>query len=317
MAMRTERGAALIVCLWTLALLSMLALGLAYRMTLELRLTRYQQEAIQLVQMAKAALVFSREAAGASSGHSALNQKWSHDPELMARRELMGGTLTWSHDAASGRFETQALNGLSDEESRINLNTASPEVLARLPGLDADLAAAIVDWRDPDKEPLAAGTEEYEGYEARNGPFLSVDELLLVKGVSPERFAKARPWLSVHGSGKVNVNTASPETLTALGMEEDLLIKVLDFRRGEDMEAATEDDGVFKSVPSISQDLSVSMDLGPEELKNLSQLAGQLTVRSTYFRADLTARRGRVSRRYTVVFATDAKEKIAYWHESS
>ena len=36
LAVKNERGAALIVTLWALVLLSLLALGLAYRMTLEL-----------------------------------------------------------------------------------------------------------------------------------------------------------------------------------------------------------------------------------------------------------------------------------------
>jgi DNA uptake protein ComE-like DNA-binding protein len=61
-----------------------------------------------------------------------------------------------------------------------------------LPGMTPDVADAIVDWRDTDDTPSPYGAEsEYYGsvqppYRAKNGPFETVEELLLVKGVTPE-----------------------------------------------------------------------------------------------------------------------------------
>lgn len=82
--------------------------------------------------------------------------------------------------------------GLTDEAGKINLNSASLEMLLRLPGMTAELAASIIDWRDEDSEISAGGAEnEYyllqsEPYNCKNALFETVDEILLVKGASEE-----------------------------------------------------------------------------------------------------------------------------------
>lgn len=90
---------------------------------------------------------------------------------------------------------------VTDESSKIALNTAQENllrlVLTNL-GLDADAAAAladsILDWVDRDDEHRLNGAERdyYEGlprpYTAKNMPFDSLEELLRVKGVTPELF---------------------------------------------------------------------------------------------------------------------------------
>ncbi|MCA9118899.1 MAG: general secretion pathway protein GspK [Planctomycetaceae bacterium] len=93
--------------------------------------------------------------------------------------------------------------GLEDESSRLNLNmlliadAAVPDggrtLLMSLPGMTEDVADAILDWMDPDEEPREYGAEfgDYYStlsppYEPRNGPPQTVEELLLVAGVTPE-----------------------------------------------------------------------------------------------------------------------------------
>jgi type II secretory pathway component PulK len=82
--------------------------------------------------------------------------------------------------------------GLTDEAGKINLNSASEEMLLRLPGMTAELAASIIDWRDEDSEITPGGAEdEYylllpEPYNCKNAPLETVDEILLIKGASEE-----------------------------------------------------------------------------------------------------------------------------------
>lgn len=82
--------------------------------------------------------------------------------------------------------------GLTDEASKINLNSASQEMLQRLPGMTAELAASIIDWRDEDSDVTTGGAEsEYyllqaDGYQCKNAPLETVDEILLIKGASQE-----------------------------------------------------------------------------------------------------------------------------------
>jgi DNA uptake protein ComE-like DNA-binding protein len=78
--------------------------------------------------------------------------------------------------------------GVEDEGAKININTAGLRQLIMLPGMTPDVAAAIIDWRDQDETPTQNGAEQesYPSYRVKNGPFETVEELLLVRGVTPE-----------------------------------------------------------------------------------------------------------------------------------
>ncbi len=81
-----------------------------------------------------------------------------------------------------------------DEASKLNINTATKGQLLALPEMLEEIADAIIDWRDENDTPSAGGAEGgyYEnlpfGYMARNGPFRTIRELLLVKDVSEQLF---------------------------------------------------------------------------------------------------------------------------------
>ncbi|HEY2415416.1 MAG TPA: type II secretion system protein GspK [Pirellulaceae bacterium] len=93
-------------------------------------------------------------------------------------------------------------HGLEDESTRLNLNVLlildkqSPgsgrTLLMGLPGMTEDVADAILDWLDPDDDQRELGSEvEYysslsPAYAPKNGPVDTVEELLLVKGVTPQ-----------------------------------------------------------------------------------------------------------------------------------
>jgi len=127
---------------------------------------------------------------------------------------------------------------ISDESSRIDLNAASRGALQTLlvrSGLEepeaAEIADAILDWRDPDSDQRNDGAEdddyEGDGYEAKDGPFSTVEELLLVRGMdedilygNPEReLSGIYDQLSVCRGGGINVNTVTVSTMEALGMD--------------------------------------------------------------------------------------------------
>jgi len=91
--------------------------------------------------------------------------------------------------------------GLENESARINLNTllrfeklrrgAARRMLSALPEMTEEIADAILDWIDQDDRPRRFGAEanDYSGleppYGPRNGPLESIEELLLVRGVTP------------------------------------------------------------------------------------------------------------------------------------
>ena len=97
--------------------------------------------------------------------------------------------------------------GVEDESTRVNLNTLlladkiQPDggrtLLMALPGMTEDLADAILDWIDPDDDPRKLGAEiEYYstvGYSCKNGPLDTIEELLQVRGMTPELLFRRRP----------------------------------------------------------------------------------------------------------------------------
>jgi general secretion pathway protein K len=92
------------------------------------------------------------------------------------------------------------------------------------------IVPAIIDWVDSDDEVthLDFIQNENVGAEAghyqtrrspcacRNRPIGTVDELLPVKGMSAERLARLRPYLTCAGDGKININTAPKLILESL-----------------------------------------------------------------------------------------------------
>ncbi len=100
----------------------------------------------------------------------------------------------------SGESRYQQRYGVSDESAKLNVNALIQldpsgnvlhDALMKLPNMTEDIADAIVDWVDSDDTMRDAGAETayYAGlpqiYKAKNGPLSSLDELLLVKGVTP------------------------------------------------------------------------------------------------------------------------------------
>ena len=91
------------------------------------------------------------------------------------------------------------------------------------------LAAAILDWRDPDSLTQAEGGAEDGDYSsaglpygAKDAPFETVAEVQLVLGMTPELFEKLAPHLTVYsGQGRPNEQYADAKVLQAMGVDAD------------------------------------------------------------------------------------------------
>ena len=174
---------------------------------------------------------------------------------------------------------------------------------------------SIQDWRDPDNLHRFNGAEDDyylslpTPYRAKNADFESLDELLLVKGMtpeilygnvaSPERRAQLEaqlPWerkpepgeylgvarhLSIFSSGKVNVNTAGPEVFMALGLTAAETKLVLDRRAQASFRNVGELSGLLTSVAGGGrQGLAVVAggQPGPSNPQQITATLGQIGV---------------------------------------
>jgi general secretion pathway protein K len=139
----------------------------------------------------------------------------------------------WPTDGAMQSFEfsgTSIMVSIQDELGKIDLNQAEAPLLASLlqsAGLDSNAASSladkIVDWRTatPLKHLNGAKEQDYRAlgsaYRPRNGPFQSVDELLLVMDMTPALFRRIEPALTVYsGRQFIDPQVAPREALRAL-----------------------------------------------------------------------------------------------------
>jgi general secretion pathway protein K len=143
-------------------------------------------------------------------------------------------------------FGTGIVVSVQDESGKLSLNTADETTLSHAfanAGLELtkaqSLAAAIVDWRDPDDNRHMRGAERQDYLQAgiadspENAPFRRTDELLGVLGMSDDSYRKISPIVSAYSMDReVNLEVAPPPVLAALfGSGSPEIAAVLD-RRG-------------------------------------------------------------------------------------
>jgi competence ComEA-like helix-hairpin-helix protein len=194
--MKRNQGSILVGLLWCLVLLSMLVIGILHTSRMDLRLVKNYGDRIQAHYLAVAgiekakALLYHEARDRSRTGKNDNSQLYSSPQQF---REITFGRGQFQVIHRGRQDEGGGVQyGVSDEESRLNVNTASVNALTNLTGLTSDIAAAIVDWRDEDNAVSPGGAEaEYYAslqppYRPRNGPFQTLRELLMVRGVTPD-----------------------------------------------------------------------------------------------------------------------------------
>lgn len=131
-----------------------------------------------------------------------------------------------------------------DLGARLNVNTMSEAELTTLFSYllrdvvqAGRLAQAIADWMDPDDIRRTNGAERDDYIKANalrlppNGPLRNIEDLLDVKGMTPDIYAVVSPYLTTIGSAQVNLNSAPPPVLRVLpGMTDEIVANILNAR---------------------------------------------------------------------------------------
>lgn len=323
-----RQGSVFLYSIWVVMLLSLFAAGvgsqalfaldLSDRLTEQLRAGYIARAAVQY-----AALALEQDPTPTVDGFTEL---WADNPTLFNQHQVAGG---WFSVRVPLQESQPARYGLTDEERRLNLNTAPAEVLARLlehvGGLTErealDAGAAIEDWRDADDTQRASGAEDFyygslsSAYDCKDAPFEHVEELLLVRGISPEVYRRLEPYVTVHGSGYVNLNTASAEVLRALGMSDEGVSGFMAFRAGEDAQEQTGDDRQLAGVVGLEGELQAFVP--KEDLAVLATLVQEklLTSRSKAFRFRIDAEHGTPKSHVQAMCVMDRDGTVQQWSE--
>ena len=330
----TNCGSVLILAIWTLLFLSSLAVATRSYVLGHLQLVEHLRDREQRYYLAKAGVETAMAVAGQdTNAWDALTEPWSSEEALF--KDVCLGIGRFEVVCRPAGEDRGTRPGLLDEESKININkahvTTLKAFLVRVAGMDSltanRIAASISDWRDEDSQARTEGAEDdyYHRlpvpYECHDGVFDSLDELALVRGVAGEVFERIIPYLTVYGSGRVNINTAAEVVLAGLldtvlpgdpTVVDGLVGKVAEFRA---------EGGVFHSSARarLVADLARYRRLARQEENALSRLAnsGLIDVRSTHMRGEAVgwtdSRDAGASR---IEFIFDRRTgTVRYWHE--
>ncbi len=194
-----SRGVALIMVLWVIAILSLVVTEFSFSMRTEVNITRNFQEELQLYAMAEGGI--HRAIAELVYKHDSRIQQWRRTPKIEEIPPEQKEWVTDGRDYPLSFQQGECTIRIMGEAGKININTVSEGTLRRVVknfGFDEEtqgiVVDSILDWRDPDDFYRLNGAENAhyqslpEPYDCKNGNLDSVEELLLIRGVTPEIF---------------------------------------------------------------------------------------------------------------------------------
>jgi general secretion pathway protein K len=236
---------------------------------------------------------------------------------------------------ASAAFERGIMEGeIIDENGKIDVNSLISDngqfdqtqkaILERFLGeprfgLTEEEVNTIIDslrdWIDEDDEISGIyGAEDSfyhdRGYLCKNAPLDTLEEMLLIRGVTQEIFYGNRersgiaPYLTVYGTHELNINTASIPVLMALSsdMSEDLATQMDKFRKDETNEGELTSSAWYRRIWPYANPL-------PEKY---------LTVISDAFTVRMKVSFGQSEKEIkAVVSRSEGRAEVIYWQELS
>jgi general secretion pathway protein K len=290
-----EGGFVLVTILLIIAVLFPLVMAFNSRVQINLLQAANHRDSIQALRMAR------------SGVEGAIGMLKSDDASYDTMQD------PWAMDfPAIGAGEGVLQVKIVDEESKIAVNRlvasngvdVNKDIDERLRTLIEQLGGkpeivdALIDWLDVNNEISgAAGAEEEayrgQGYDVKNGPLDSIDELLLIKGFDKELLyeRKLSNYLTVAPvtDDKININTAPPEVLRAvLGTKTASLATPLNDGDIEDIVRYREEHE-FKTVKDVEQVIKVSTT-------QMGSITPLIKVNSSFFTVHSAYTIGKISK---------------------
>ena len=192
-AIHKQSGVALVIVLWMLVLLTIIAVAFSKSTRTETLLTAHFVQTAQAKAIAEAGIWL------------AVNELLKPEQEQRWKKDSTIYNVNYGDGEIALRIHY--------ESGKIDLNSARSELLfSLLQSLDIPLDGAerlkllqvILDWRDRDNLPRQFGAEDADYYRlgfdygAKDGPFNSIDELLLVLGMNRDIYIQMKPALTIH-----------------------------------------------------------------------------------------------------------------------
>lgn len=236
-------GAAFILVIWIVVMLLVIVGEFSSTMRTELKITSNFKEEEEAYQLALAG--FEQAKAEIMSVPDDAYVYFDEDGALSfqvrkgALNEGADENLIFDRDSQFGKGSFKYT--IIDESGKLNLNAASVNQLRYIienSGVETEISDiivdSIIDWRDPNDLHMLNGAEEeyYRSlpvpYSCKDGLFDSVEELMLVRGVTEEIFfgsgavggekvyAGIKDHFTVWGTNEINLSTSSSTVIESV-----------------------------------------------------------------------------------------------------
>ncbi|MFT5700787.1 MAG: general secretion pathway protein K [Desulforhopalus sp.] len=274
-----ERGMALLITIMTLSLLTAVTIQFHKETWHKLIVSDNFKRGVQLKSITDSGLSIALAALQNDLGENAsdsLLDSWALlDQENLDLLFPAGGLQLIVRDL-SGRLQINSIveqkksgskaknSGTSDDLRTILFNVLMSEDFPVDDETEAgEMVDALVDWIDEDDNESDHGAETSyyqsldEPYSARNGPVHNIEELLLVRGITPELFFGTgvtkglKDILTAYGDdGKININTIEPVILMGMNplITESLAEQFDEYRKDKDNIDSLQDSGWYKNI---------------------------------------------------------------------
>ena len=262
---KPDQGAALLLALWALFLLS--AMVITWALNINSRLTS----------SSNANRVVEAEAMASSGAEIALNPTIKPDSQNLHMKFAAGEKFDVQMTGECGRLNLNFLTQGEDPTKLAILRQYLSLKGIELNDLDS-MMDALLDWVSPNKglHHLNAPPET-DDYRPPHAPLTSVDDLKKIFGW--EEFTSKPGWdkdFTVVGNcGAIDVAWASRDVLRALpGMGEDSVDRFLQLRQGQDGIDGTADDFQFTATnpPQVPQEAIAALGLKPQQFQMILSL---------------------------------------------
>jgi len=222
-----QRGVALITAILITALVSSVALNLAWDNALDMRRTMtllYRDQAVQVAMGAESWVSSILRADLEETDTDHLGEIWASElPGLPVQSDVVQGELFGNIEDLQGRFNVNNLVDQNGEVDELALEQFQRLLLAL--ELDPRFAGIAADWIDANREAAFSDAAEdaiYTGFiPAYRTPNLSITnatELAALEGMDKESFDVLAPHIvALPGRTGINVNTATAPVLQSLG----------------------------------------------------------------------------------------------------
>jgi general secretion pathway protein K len=298
----TERGMALIITLLITAILVAVITEIIFAVHINTETTKSYRDSQEASLVAQGGVEFVRmtiEETVKGKSYTAFNKNDLH-------RVFVDGNkvLSIKVEDEHGKISANSIVFRNGE-----INNEYYDIYSRLLdnlGIEEGLEDTLADWIDINDLSRAEGAENYDyyqglspAYRTKGGPLDSIEELMLIKGYTPDDYKAISPFITVYTDGKININTAKREVIMALSNDitEEMAQSVIDYRQKNPFKETAD-------IRKVSGFETIGFDL-----------QGRITVKSNTFRVFSRADVGGSIREVEAVIQTGDTGKTLFRRE--